>query len=468
MMDIESAYQQALDYLYSFVDFSLTRAFRYSPENFNLTRMTKLLVELGNPQKKYKVIHLAGTKGKGSTASLIANSLVKAGYKVGFYTSPHLIDFNERIQVNGKLISKQSLVNVIESLKPHVETVKQITTFELTTAAAFLYFVEQKVDVAIVEVGLGGRLDATNLVDQLVSVITSISYDHMAVLGNTLTSIAGEKAGIIKENRPVVVSPQKSEALRAIQKIAREKNAPITLVGEDYLFSQGEHSLEGQALYVWKNDEQGQMNKYLDHPESSEWQPAELKIPLLGFHQVENAATAYAALQVASENGLTIDKEAIRKGFASVFWPCRFEVVQRDPFLIIDSAHNRDSALRLRLAIDDYLPGKAIILLFGASEDKDIQGMFAELLPRVHTLIATESIHPRALEAVKLVETAHHFGCSAKPVVPIELALKEALTLAESENAAVVIAGSLFVAAAVREIWAKKDKRLQKFETADG
>lgn len=467
-MNIDTAYQQALDYLYSFVDFSMTRAFRYSPENYNLTRMGKFLNLLDNPQKKFKVVHLAGTKGKGSTAALISNSLVAAGYKVGFYTSPHLIEFNERIQVNGKMISKQSLVNIVELLKPYVEEVNQITTFELTTALAFMYFLQNKVDIAVVETGLGGRLDATNLVDPLVSVITSISYDHMAVLGNTLTSIAGEKAGIIKENRPVVVSPQKTEAFRAINKVAREMNAPLTYVGEKYLFSQGEHSLDGQTLFIWKNDEQVLMNQYLDDPQTSNWHPAKLQIPLLGFHQVENAATAYATLKVINDTGFSITEDAISKGFSTVFWPCRFEIIKRDPLLIIDSAHNRDSALRLRLAIDDYIPSKPVILLFGASEDKDIQGMFTELLPRVHTLIATESVHPRALEAPKLVETAHHFGCAAKSIVPVEQALKEALALAEKENAAVVVAGSLFVAAAVRETFAAMNSSLQKFETADG
>ena len=465
-MDIETAYQQALDYLYSFVDYSLTRAFRYSPEKFDLTRMKKLLERLDNPHLKYKVIHLAGTKGKGSTASMIANALVSEGYKVGFYTSPHLVDFTERIQVNGHLIPRQSFVNIVESLKPHVEFIKEVTTFELTTAVAFLYFVEQGVDIAVVEVGLGGRLDATNMVDPLVSVITSISYDHMAVLGNTLTSIATEKAGIIKEDHPVVVSPQKGEALRAIQKVAHEKNAPITLVGVDYLFKLEEHSLDGQTLLIWHNDKQSLMDRYLEHPESSVWQPTRLKIPLLGFHQLENAATAYAALMVARDHGLAIRDEAIAEGFATVFWPCRFEVMQREPLLIVDSAHNRDSALRLRLAIDDYLPGKPIVLLFGASEDKDVKGMFTELLPRTHFLIATESIHPRAFEASKLVEIAHQFGSQAKAVVPVELAIQEALALAEQENAVVVVAGSLFVAAAVREIWVKMGRSLQVFETA--
>lgn len=464
-MDIETAYQQALDYLYSFVDYSLTRAFRYSPEKFDLTRMQKLLDRLGNPHKQYKVIHLAGTKGKGSTASLITNALAAAGYKVGFYTSPHLIEFNERIQVNGRLIPKQSLIDLVETLKPHVEYIKQITTFELTTAVAFLYFLEQKVDVAVVEVGLGGRLDATNLVDPLVSVITSISYDHMAVLGNTLSSIATEKAGIIKEGRPVVVSPQKTETLRVIQRVAREKNAPLTLVGNDYLFGPGQHSLDMQTLYVWRSEEQAIMDQYLDGNTTSDWKPVMLDIPLLGFHQVENAATAYAALKVANEHGLFITDEEIKQGFSTVFWPCRFEVMSRDPLLIVDSAHNSDSALRLRLAIEDYLPGKPVILLFGASEDKDVKGMFAELLPRIWLLMATESTHPRALQAKSLVDMAHRFGCAAKAVVPVEAALQEALVLAKQENAAVVVAGSLFVAAAVRETWVKMGKTLRSFAT---
>jgi dihydrofolate synthase/folylpolyglutamate synthase len=465
-MSDEIVYQEALDYLYSFVDYSLTRNFRYSPEKFDLARMAQVLRLLGNPERAYKVIHVAGTKGKGSTAALIAGAVQAAGLRVGFYTSPHLQDYVERIQVNRQNISHADFTALIEELKPVVTQVERLTTFEITTALAFLYFARMDCDVAVVEVGLGGRLDATNVVDPLVSVITSLSMDHMAVLGDTLAKIAAEKAGIIKYNRPLVISPQRDEARQVVEQTAADRNAPLTRVGKDYLFAPWAHSLEGQSLLVWRAEEQGLVDLFIESGGQTDWQPVRLHIPLLGYHQVQNAATAYAALQVAKEQGLPVSQEAICGGFARVEWPGRFEVLQRSPLLIVDSAHNRDSALRLRLALDDYFPGRAAILLFGASEDKDITGMFEELIPRVSRVVVTQSVHPRALDAEELVALAHRYGCPAQSFVPVEAALAAALDLAEREEALVVAAGSLFLAAAVREAW--QGLRHSRLSTVEG
>ncbi len=455
MIDVETAYQQALDYLYSFVDYSLTRNLRYSPEKFDLGRMAALMASLGNPHRAYPLIHIAGTKGKGSTAAMCAAALQAAGYRVGFYTSPHLQDFNERIQVDGTYISHGELVEVVETLKPYVARIERLTTFEITTAAAFLYFKQQNVNAAVIEVGLGGRLDATNVVDPLVAVITSLSMDHMAVLGDTLAKIAFEKAGIIKPGRPVVLSPQKDEARQVVERVAQERHARLIQVGKDFLFAPLSHTLERQTLAVWPAQDQALADEFKASGGRTTWQPTRLTIPLLGYHQVENAAAAYAALQVARQEGLAVPEAAIVAGFNKVSWPARFEFLCRLPILVVDSAHNRDSALKLRLALDDYLPGMPVILLFGASEDKDVAGMFAELLPHVRQLITTQSIHPRAMDANKLVELAQPFGKPAQAVVPVELALETALQLAGQE-AAVVAAGSLFVAAAVREAWFRK------------
>jgi len=453
MDNLESAYQQALDYLYSFVDYSLTRAFRYSPEKFNLDRMRDLLCRLGDPHLQYPAVHVAGTKGKGSTAAMVASTLHASGYKTGFYTSPHLQEYTERIQINGQEIARAEFVDLVERIKPHAAAVEQITTFELTTAIAFLYFAEQKVDAAVIEVGLGGRLDATNvLVDPLVSVITSLSYDHTAVLGNTLAEIAREKAGIIKPGRPVVLAPQKDEARLTVEAIARERGAPLTLIGRDVFFAPWSRSLGGQTLLVWNSGEQQLVDEFVESGGRSDWEPVRLTIPLLGHHQVENAATAYTTIMAIREAGLAVPDGAIHRGFASVSWPARFEVLRRTPPVIVDSAHNRDSALKLRLALDDYLPGVPVILLFGASEDKDVHGMFAELLPRASGLIATQSVHPRAASPEMLVDLAHQFGCPAQAVVPLEDAMRKALELA-GNHAAVVVAGSLFVAAAARAAW---------------
>lgn len=450
MSDIEKEYQEALDYLYSFIDYSLTRSFRYTPEKFDLGRMVHFMELLGNPQKDFKVIHIAGTKGKGSVSALVASTLEMAGYKVGFYTSPHLHDYCERIKVNRKPISHGKFVEIIRQLKPVIEQAPGISSFELTTAISFLYFSIMKADVAVIEVGLGGRLDATNVVEPLVSVITSLSYDHVNVLGDTLAKIAYEKAGIIKQGRPVVVAPQKEEARRVVERIAEERHAELTQVGRDVLFAPRSRSFSGQSFLLWTAEEQEMIVEYMASPGQVEWEPVKLEIPLLGYHQVENAATAYTVLQTASQNGLPVTDEAIQKGFAGVQWPGRFEVFRKQPAVIVDSAHNQDSALRLRLAIDDYLPGQPVILVFGASEDKDIRGMFTELLPRVSWVIATQSVHPRAIEADELVNMAQQFGCMAKAVVPVEDAIRTALEMAGDESA-VVVAGSIFIAAAARE-----------------
>jgi len=451
-MDECIAYQLALDYLYSYVDYSLTHSFKYSPEEFDLSRMQALLESLDNPHKDYKVLHVAGTKGKGSVSAMMASALHANGYKVGFYTSPHLQEYTERFQINGSEISKCEMAELVEELKPHVEKIQRLTTFEITTALAFLYFSRHKVDVAVIEVGLGGRLDATNLVDPLVSVITALSMDHMVVLGNTLAKIASEKAGIIKPGKPVVLSPQKYEALEVVAEIAKKNHSRLLLLGREYRYAADSHSLDGQSLLIWSSKDQTLMDQYLENGECDEWKPLRLEIPLLGYHQATNAATAYVALQAAREEGLMITDDAIREGFKTVKWPARFEILHREPPVIIDSAHNRDSALKLRVAIDDYFDGLPVILVFGASADKDIDGMYAELLPRVERVITTESTHPRAKDAQQLAELARQCGRPAQAVVPVEKALKTALDLAGNKKV-ILVAGSLFIAAAVRAVW---------------
>ena len=454
MSSIEEKYQQTLDYLYSYVDYSLTRQLRYSPEKFNLERMVKLMQLMGDPHKKYPVVHIAGTKGKGSTAAMVASILRKAGYRTGFYTSPHLQDFTERIQVDGAPISREQLIAAVDQIRSHLAKIPEITTFEITTAIAFKDFYDKQVDVAVVEVGLGGRLDATNVVDPLVSVITSLSFDHMNVLGDSIAQIAAEKGGIIKPDKPVVLAPQWKEAREVIEQIAEERNAPLTIIGRDYFFGEHSRSLDGQTFFLWSKDDQELVNEYISSGGRTDWEPEHFSIPLLGMHQVENAATAYATIQILRDSGFSISREAILSGFAQVDWPGRFEILQKSPLIIIDSAHNQDSALRLRLAMDDYLNGKPIILLFGSSEDKDVRGMFSHLLPRVRTLVATRSTHPRAMEPKLLVELANQFGKHAIETQSIEEGLAEAIKQA-GKDAAIMVTGSIFVAAGVRELMQK-------------
>jgi dihydrofolate synthase/folylpolyglutamate synthase len=434
-MDIEAEYNKALDYLYSYVDYSLKHSSELAKAEFKLDRMFALMDELGNPQSKYPIIHVAGTKGKGSVSALCASALQAGGYKVGLYTSPHLLDYCERIQVNGETISHEFMVELVDEARPAVAKISKLTTFEITTALGFLAFAKLGCNAAVIEVGLGGRLDATNVVTPKVSVITSLSYDHMAVLGDTLAKIAGEKAGIIKPGVPVVSSLQDEDALEVLGRVAKLNNSPFTLLGKDIKFEKLRSSLDGQSLRIEDNLQHSTLN---------------IQLPLLGDHQIENAATAYTALKTS---GIKLSNEAIQKGISQVQWRARFEVVRRDPPVIFDSAHNQDSFVKLRQTLDEYFPGKPVYLIFGASEDKNIPGMFAEIKPRLRKLIVTRADHPRALEAEKIIELANQAGLESEAVSPVEAALARALELSAKDGSIVLSAGSMFVTAEAMLAW---------------
>ncbi|MEJ5241334.1 MAG: folylpolyglutamate synthase/dihydrofolate synthase family protein [Anaerolineales bacterium] len=437
MSDPETAYQQALDYLYSFVDYSLKHASELARADFNLDRMEQLMHLLGDPHRAYPVLHVAGTKGKGSVCALSAAALQAAGLRVGLYTSPHLLDYAERIQINATPIPHAHLAELVETLKPFIAQVPYLTTFEITTGLAFLYFAQQKVDIAVIEVGLGGRLDATNIVWPQVSVITSISYDHMAVLGNTLAQIAGEKAGIIKEGRPVVSASQAPEALEVIEKVAKEKRAPLTLLTRDVFAERSEFSLKGQAVRIWTRD----------------GRRLETHLPLLGSHQVENAGVAAAALWKLQEQGIPISDQAIREGFAAARWPARFEIVRTEPPVIFDSAHNQASFRALSQTLAETFPQHAVYLVFGSSEDKDIPAMLGEIRPRLKKLILTRARHPRAAALTELEEIARAQGIAFETHPEVAQAFARALELASQDGNAVLVAGSMFVTAEAMEVW---------------
>ena len=442
-------YQEALDWLYSFIDYGVKRSYRYSPEVFDLSRVTTLLADLENPQERYSTIHVAGTKGKGSTAAMIESCLRAAGHTTGLYSSPHLIDFTERIRINGEPIPESDLVWLVERLKPHVEGVPEISTYELTTASAFMYFADRQVDSAVIEVGLGGRLDATNVILPLVSVITSLSYDHTHLLGESLSEIAAEKAGIIKAETPVVLAPQQLEAEHVVRAIAEERNAPVLQVNRDWHYAARSRDFEGQTFQVWRAGE--------------EESQVDLSIPLLGHHQVQNGAVAFAAVQTASERGLPIEVQHIQQGLATVEWPGRFQILNHDPAIVLDSAHNRDSALKLRIALDDYFPGRPVIMVFGASSDKDVRGMFLELAPRVSRVILTQAEHPRAEKPEVLAHLARAFGFEAEVVVPVAAALQRATEGAESDQV-VLSTGSLFVVGSALAAWDLQQQSFMVYE----
>ena len=449
MSTTENAYSQALDYLYSFVDYSLKHISELAKAEFNLDRMFALMEGLGEPQKKYPIIHVAGTKGKGSVSALCASALQAAGYKTGLYTSPHLWDYVERIQIDGEPISHGQLIELVEEVKPAVAKIPKLTTFEITTALGLFAFAKNGVNAAVIEVGLGGRLDATNILTPKVSVITSLSYDHMAVLGNTLAEIAGEKAGIIKQGIPVVSAPQTGEALEVLGRIAKEKKCQFILVGKDIKFERIGSSLDGQNLHL-SSPALSKVEGFLFH--SQQTQSVDLTIPLLGAHQIENAAIAYTALKTS---GIPISDEAIQQGFARVKWPARFEVLRREPPVVIDSAHNRDSARRLRETLDEYFPEIPVILIFCALEDKDINGMLEELKPRLECVVATRADHPRAPSVEWMEEQVKKAGIPVEAAAPVAKALERALELAGNQKL-VLSAGSVAFAGEVSAAWRKR------------
>jgi dihydrofolate synthase/folylpolyglutamate synthase len=435
-MPLHPAYQSALDYIFSFVDYSKTHAANLDPKNFDLARVHDLLHRLGGPQRAYPAIHIAGTKGKGSTAALCASALTAAGYRTGLYTSPHLQDFTERIQVDGAPIPPAAVAGLIEEIKPHAAAVPLISTFEIITALGFLHFQRAAVDAAVIEVGLGGRLDATNVLTPLVSVITSLSLDHVPILGATLAEIAAEKAGIIKPGVPVVSAPQAVEAAAVLARAAAAQAAPLTIVGEHVQYEGLERGLDGQAFRVGFNG--GDM--------------IELRIPLLGSHQVDNAATAWAALQLAGGRGLPSPGDAIQKGFARTRWAGRFEILRREPFVILDAAHNPDSAEKLRRTLQDYLPGRPLVLVFGASGDKAVPEFLHTFAPITSLVIAARSTHPRALHPDAIAAIANGLGIPCEVCDPIETALARALQAVPPQGVALVT-GSVFVAGAARQVW---------------
>jgi dihydrofolate synthase/folylpolyglutamate synthase len=435
---IDSRYQQALDYIYSFVDYEREPRLR-DAILYDLRRMDELLARLGNPHLKTKSIHIAGTKGKGSVVAMIASALTTSGYVTGLYTSPHLITFNERIRVNDELIADDEVTALVDRLKPEVTAVNEkatyglLTTFEIITALAFAYFAQKAADFQVIEVGLGGRLDATNVIKPELAVITSISYDHMEVLGHTLREIATEKAGIIKPNGIVVTSPQADEAMRVIEQTARDSQAKLIKVGTDVTWQSLGFDATQQSLSV-----KGQLGSY------------ELTIPLLGAFQLENAATAVAALEVLVDKGYRVPRESLARGLAGVNWPGRLQVLNRHPLVVADGAHNPYSAGKLREALQQYFKFDRAILIIGTSSDKDIAGIAVELVPLFDRVIVTRSIHPRAMAAAPLVAEFSRHGIKAKATDDISTALRRALTMAKA-NDLICITGSLFVVAGAIE-----------------
>ncbi|MDD5136055.1 MAG: bifunctional folylpolyglutamate synthase/dihydrofolate synthase [Candidatus Omnitrophica bacterium] len=424
-------YKEALQYLDSFVNYERRDDYDYK-RSFRLDRMERLAAGLGDPQKYFRSIHIAGTKGKGSTSAIAYSILKEAGYRTGLYTSPHLISFRERIRIDDKFISEEDVSRLLSKIKDVIDDMPEAgrpTFFEVYTALSYLYFKEAKVDFAVFEVGLGGRLDATNILEPLVSVITPISYEHTDKLGHTLAEIAGEKAGIIKEDATCIIAPQEEEALKTILRVCEDKRARPVLVGKDIRFEGFEFNDSKEIFGV-----AGLSSRY-----------PRLEMALLGSHQIVNAATAIGIIESLRLKGIDITDDAVRRGVRNARWPGRLEIVSKRPYLLIDGAQNRASANALVKAVKRIFRYNKLVLVLGVSKDKDIKGMLEELLPVSDRIILTKAkVIERAAEPQRIKE----FITRTDKDIYLTSSVKEAVSMARSLAAPddlILITGSLFV-----------------------
>ena len=428
-------YRAATEYLVSLIDYERTPAAAAAVRLWNLDRIRHMLQEKGNPHAGLRFLHIAGTRGKGSTAAMAAGILTAAGYRTGLYTSPHLVSFRERIRIDGRLIPEAAVAALVEEVKPIVETMRESelgppSFFDTYTFIALLYFAREKVDFAVLEPGLGGRLDSTNVVTPLVCAITRIGLDHTQELGDTITQIAGEKAGIIKPGVPVVSAPQVEEARGVIEQVCRERGSPLLVVGSE----------AGPQASVVKADWCGQLMKVrrLDGAE------LEVECPLTGAHQAENAAVAVGLIDELARQGIAISNEALREGMRSVYWPGRLQVVRREPFVVLDGAHDETGAEALVEAMKTLFPGRRMVLVFGMMRGHDPEAVAGRIIPMAAEVIVTASASPRALEAAALARIAGNYSGKVTTCTPVAQALRQALEVADKE-AVVLVTGSLYV-----------------------
>ncbi|HEU5099634.1 MAG TPA: folylpolyglutamate synthase/dihydrofolate synthase family protein [Roseiflexaceae bacterium] len=444
-------YQQALDYLYSFPD-SEAKLPR-TPAEFNLPQTSALLAAFGEPQRSFPSVVIAGTKGKGSTVALLEAIARASGLRTGMWTSPHLHSYRERIQVDRSPISQAELIAAIEAIPERLagfdrQRHGEPTIFQLGFAIALRYFADRAVDLAILEVGLGGRYDSANVVTPLLSVITSISYDHMAILGNTLGKIAWEKAGILKQGVPAITIAQHEQAMATIARVAAEVGAPLWVAAQ----------IENEKLRIEHNTAQFSIfDSQFSIFDPFERYRGPTDTALLGVFQRENARLAVGAALLLREQGLPIGDAAIGEGLAGARWPGRMEIVAGTPPIVLDGAHNGDSAHKLSESLDQLFPGRRRVLVLGVTHGHSVDHILAELLPTAGALVLTRSRHPRALtDLAGLAARAEPLLRRDTGSVPLLLAddAPEALERARElagPNDVICVTGSLFVVAAARE-----------------
>ena len=434
-------YEAALAYIETFINSEKSPDFSRQARFYNLERISHLLARLGDPHHRLKVVHVAGSKGKGSTAALIASILIHAGYKTGLFTQPHLITPRERCRINSRLISEAEFAEYVDRLRPSIEAMAspsasggeggggRVSFFEIYTALAFTYFADNAVDFAVIEVGLGGRLDATNVVNPLVSVITPISLEHTAILGDTHEAIAKEKAEIIKPNRPVVVAPQIPEAQTVFETVAADRDAPMDGVGRDIHLKRKDWSINGQSF-----DLTTQLACYSD-----------IFLPLLGEHQAINAATAIACIERIRQEGYSVPPTSIHGGLKAVDWAGRMQVVGQAPVILLDGAHSPTSAEALCKAIREVFRYRRLILVVGLMRDKDLQAIGQIFCPFADEMITTQAFdNPRVTPAEEIAGAWSEIGANFH-VCPN---VREAIPLAQSiatPSDLICIAGSIYI-----------------------
>ncbi len=449
---MQANYQDRLDYLYGRLNYEWSGMPRSSAQ-LRLGRMRRLLRKLGDPHLEYPIVHVAGTKGKGSTSAMIAAALAAAGVRTGLYCSPHLHRLEERFTIDASPASATELIALVDLAREAVESLEKendplgqrgLTFFEITTAMGLLHFARRQVGAVVLEVGLGGRLDSTNVVHPALSVITSISFDHMRQLGNTLAAIAGEKAGILKRGRPGVVGVKGSEARAAIRAAAHKRHCPIRELDSDFWYEAippapplTRPTTGRVAVRTWK----------------TEW--GTLSVPLLGAHQAHNAAVALAALDLLAEvePSLAVGRDDVVRGFAGLRWPARIEIVGENPWIVIDGAHNPASAAALADTLGTSFPPTRRTLIFGTTRDKDLLGQLQALLPCFDTIIATRYIeNPRSVPPETIADRIlESFGRPVRTAVDPAQALELARTLTAPDDL-ICVTGSLFLAAESRAI----------------
>ena len=419
----QDTYQQSLDYLYGLEKFGMI---------FNLTQVERILNAIGDPHKEIQTIHIGGTNGKGSTAAMMGSILQKEGYRVGLYTSPHLIRFTERIKVNGKEIEEEEVAALAGWMRKEIEAsgiLPPFTFFDFTTAMALHYFKQKLVDLAILEVGLGGRLDSTNVVDPLIAIITNIAKDHEEYLGKSILKIAQEKAGIIKKGRPLITAATQPLVLRLFSKVCQGKESPYFRVGKEFRYvraEDGDFDYEGLNRKLWG-----------------------IHLNLKGFHQVINATTALGAMEVLEDLGYRVSTHAMIDGLKEVDWPGRLEMVSSSPRVILDGAHNPAGALVLKESLEKEFQYQNLILLIGIMKDKDIPSMLHLLAPLAHHIIFTKPHTDRAAAPSLLKKALGQNGKKAEIAENLGEAIERGLSLTQEEDL-LCITGSLYTVGEAR------------------